>query len=51
MRFYINRNLLISQWNEDPLMNNSQEAKANIIKVKRLLVIKKIDIKNTSKII
>ena len=33
----INRNLVISQWNEDPLMNNSQEAKSNINKVKNFL--------------
>ena len=33
----INRNIIISQWNEDPLMNASQEAKANINKVKNFL--------------
>ena len=33
----INRNIVISQWNEDPLMNTSSEAKANIHKVKNFL--------------
>ena len=33
----INRNIVISQWNEDPLMNTSQEAKTNINKVKNFL--------------
>ena len=33
----INRNLIISQWNEDPLMNSSKEAKENINKVKKFI--------------
>ena len=33
----INRNMIISQWNEDPLMNTSKEAKENINKVKNFL--------------
>jgi hypothetical protein len=33
----INRNMIISQWNEDPLMNTSKEAKENINKVKSFL--------------
>ncbi len=33
----INKNIIISQWNEDPLMNTSEEAKTNINKVKNFL--------------
>jgi len=33
----INRNMIISQWNEDPLMNKSEESQANIIKVKNFI--------------
>ena len=33
----INKNIILSQWNEDPLMNNSSEAKTNIDKVKIFL--------------
>ena len=33
----INKNIIISQWNEDPLMNTSSEAKSNINKVQNLL--------------
>ncbi|WP_440656682.1 glycosyltransferase [Candidatus Pelagibacter sp. HIMB1509] len=33
----INRNMIISQWNEDPMMNTSIEAKENVNKIKNFL--------------